>query len=180
MVNAHLGKLRLKSLQILLLAEKLGSLREVAGAVSTSQPAVTQALQELEKLFGQILLDRYHSGVSLTDAGRVVANHARVMLVEVDKAAQAVQDKRSLPILRLGTLPFIMFDLVPAILLRLIEGQSLLRLQIYESNVEGLRDRLIAGHDDLILTRLSANALDVNEFAALRIDRKSTRLNSSH
>jgi len=174
MLSAHIGKLRLKSLQILLLAEELGSLREVAGAVSTSQPAVTQALQELEKLFGQILLDRDHSGVSLTDAGRVVANHARVMLGEVAKAAQAVQDKRSAPILRLGTLPFLMFDLVPAILRRLTEGPLLLRLQVYESNVQGLRDRLIAGHDDLILTRLSASALDVNEFAALRIQKIGT------
>jgi DNA-binding transcriptional LysR family regulator len=152
----------------------LGSLREVAGAVSTSQPAVTQALQELEKLFGQVLLDRDHSGVSLTDAGRVVANHARVVLGEVANAARVVQDKRNVPILRLGTLPFLMFDLVPATLRRLTEGQSLLRLQVHESNVQGLRGRLIAGHDDLILTRLSASALDVNEFDAFRIHKLGT------
>ena len=169
MFNAHLGKLRLKSLQILLLAEELGSLRAVADAVSTSQPAITQALQELEKLFGQTLLDRDHSGVSLTDAGRVVANHARVALAEVANASQAIKGRRSVPILRLGTLPFLMFDLVPATLRRLTAGQPLLRLQVHESNVQGLRDRLIAGDDDLVLTRLSASALDVNEFDALRV-----------
>jgi len=174
MFNAHLGKLRLKSLQILLLAEELGSLRAVADAVSTSQPAITQALQELERLFGQTLLIRDHSGVSLTDAGRVVANHSRVALAEVANASQAVQGKRSVPILRLGTLPFLMFDLVPATLRRLTVGQPLLRLQVHESNVQGLRGRLIAGHDDLILTRLSASALDVNEFDALRIHKLGT------
>jgi DNA-binding transcriptional LysR family regulator len=174
MLNAHLGKLRLKSLQILLLAEELGSLRAVADAVSTSQPAITQALQELEKIFGQTLLDRDHSGVALTDAGRVVANHARVALGEVSNAAQAVKDKRSVPILRLGTLPFLMFDLVPATLRRLSSGQPLLRLQIHESNVQGLRDRLIAGDDDLVLTRLSASAMDANEFEALRVRKIAT------
>jgi DNA-binding transcriptional LysR family regulator len=174
MHNAHLGKLRIKSLQILLLAQELKSLRAVANAVSTSQPAVTQTLQELERTFGQTLLVRDHSGVTLTPAGEVLAARAKVALEEMSAAIASIQGTKVVPTLRLGVLPFLMYDLVPRTLRHLNDNGIPLRLQINETYVQDLRDRLFAGEDDLVLTRLSAIAVDAEQFDSIRIHRITT------
>jgi DNA-binding transcriptional LysR family regulator len=174
MHNAHLGKLRFKSLQILLLAQELKSLRAVANAVSTSQPAVTQTLQELERTFGQTLLVRDHSGVTLTPAGEVLAARAKVALEEMGAAIESTRGTKAVPTLRLGVLPFLMYDLVPRALRHLNDNGIPLRLQINETYVQDLRDRLFAGEDDLVLTRLTAIAVDAEQFASIRIQRIAT------
>jgi LysR family pca operon transcriptional activator len=174
MHNPHLGKLRFKSLQILLLAQELKSLRAVANAVSTSQPAVTQTLQELERTFGQTLLVRDHSGVTLTPAGDVLAARAKVALEEMAAAIDSTRGTKAVPTLRLGVLPFLMYDLVPRALRHLKDNGIPLRLQINETYVQDLRDRLFAGEDDLVLTRLTAVAIDAAQFESIRIQRIAT------
>lgn len=174
MFNPHLGKLRLKSLQILLLAQELKSLRAVANAVSTSQPAVTQTIQELERSFGQALLVRDHSGVTLTAAGELLAARAKVALEEMAAATESIRGTNAVPVLRLGVLPFLMYDLVPQALRQLRDQGVSLRLQIHETYVQDLRDRLFAGEEDLVLTRLTAIAVDAAQFKSIRIQRLAT------
>jgi LysR family pca operon transcriptional activator len=174
MHNAHLGKLRFKSLQILVLAEQLKSLRAVANAVNTSQPAVTQTLQELERTFGETLLVRDHNGVTLTSAGEIVAVRAKIAIEEMRIALESMRGATKLPVLRLGVLPFLMYDLVPRALQHLRNDQVKMRLQIHETYVQDLRDRLFTGQDDLVLTRLGTMAVDAEQFAHIRIHRITT------
>lgn len=174
MHNAHLGKLRFKSLQILLLAKELQSLRAVAHAVSISQPAVTQTLQELERTFGEPLLVRDHSGVQLTPAGELLAVRAKVALEEMGAAIGGIRGAKVVPVLRLGTLPFLMYDLVPRTIEHLHENAIPLRLKIRETYVQDLLQRLLSGEDDLVLTRLAASAVDAEAFKSLRIQRLAT------
>jgi LysR family pca operon transcriptional activator len=174
MPNPHLGKLRFKSLQILLLAQELESLRAVANAVSTSQPAVTQTLQELERTFGEPLLVRDHSGVQLTRAGELLAARAKVALAEMGAAIGSIRGGKAVPVLRLGVLPFLMYDLVPRALQHLQRDGVTLRLQVHETYVQDLRQRLLEGEDDLVLTRLAASAVDAEQFESIRIQRLAT------
>jgi LysR family pca operon transcriptional activator len=174
MHDPHLGKLRFKSLQILLLAQELNSLRAVANAVSTSQPAVTQTLQELERTFGEPLLVRDHSGVQLTRAGELLAARAKVALEEMGAAIGSIRAGKAVPVLRLGVLPFLMYDLVPRAVQHLRRNGVTLRLQIHETYVQDLRQRLLAGEDDLVLTRLAASAVDAEQFKSMRIQRLAT------
>jgi DNA-binding transcriptional LysR family regulator len=174
MHNPHLGKLRFKSLQILLLAQELKSLRAVANAVSTSQPAVTQTLQELERTFGEPLLVRDHSGVQLTRAGELLAARAKVALEEMGAAIGSLRGGKAVPVLRLGVLPFLMYDLVPRTLQHLQGNGVTLRLQVHETYVQDLRQRLLDGEDDVVLTRLAASAVDAEQFKSIRIQRLAT------
>jgi LysR family pca operon transcriptional activator len=174
MYTPHIGKLRLKSLQILLLAKELKSLRAVADAVSTSQPAVTQTLQELERTFGKPLLLRDHRGVTLTPAGELVAARAKVVLEEMKATTESLRSAQPVPILRLGVLPFLMYDLVPRALRHLKEREIPMRLKIHETYVTDLRERLFAGEEDLVITRLASTAVDVAQFKSIRLQRLAT------
>lgn len=56
-----------------------------------SQPPLTRQIQALEHQLGAVLLTRGARGVELTDAGRVLYDEARLLLAQVDRAAERTQ-----------------------------------------------------------------------------------------
>lgn len=74
-----MARLKMKHLALLLAIKQQRSLTRVAEQMSTSQPAVTQALAELENLFGAPLFTRSARGMAPTALGELVlarADHA--------------------------------------------------------------------------------------------------------
>ena len=51
--------------------------------LALSQPAISKAISDMEKILGAPLFDRLSSGVELTDCGRVLVERARVIFDEV-------------------------------------------------------------------------------------------------
>lgn len=72
------------------------SFSRAAARLHRTQPAVSQALAKLEAELGEVLLDRSSRDGTLTDAGEVLAEHARKMLNLRAEASAALIDLRSL------------------------------------------------------------------------------------
>jgi DNA-binding transcriptional LysR family regulator len=70
----------LRRLRLLRELEERGTLAEVAAALGYSPSAVSQQLAVLEREAGARLLEKAGRGVRLTDAGWLLARHARVLL----------------------------------------------------------------------------------------------------
>jgi DNA-binding transcriptional LysR family regulator len=73
-----------------------GSFSKAAKALYRTQPAVSQIIQRLEEEVGQPLLDRSSRRGVLTDAGRVLLEHAERLLNLKAQALAAVNDVRHL------------------------------------------------------------------------------------
>ncbi len=91
-----------------------------AGVLMISQPAVSKQVKLLERSLGVRLMERSRRGVTLTDAGRVLAAYARKIAALSEEAESAVADLQSL---RRGSLavaasPTIAAYLLPAVLVR--------------------------------------------------------------
>jgi len=67
-----------------------GTITRAAAASYISQPALSKAVQELEREAGAALFDRTRQGVSLTAAGRALVPHARQVVRDVEAAQAAV------------------------------------------------------------------------------------------
>jgi len=67
--------------------------RRAAELVHVAQPALSQQIHQLEEEIGVVLFERSNRKVSLTPAGRVFYERARVV---VDNACKALQDARSI------------------------------------------------------------------------------------
>ena len=76
------ARLRMKHLALLLAIREHRTLTRVAEHMATSQPAVTQALAELEELFGAPLFHRSPRGMSPTVLGELVLARAQTMLAD--------------------------------------------------------------------------------------------------
>lgn len=76
-----------------LVAEE-GSFSRAARKLRKTQPAVSQAIQRLEKEAGERLIDRTSRDGALTDAGDLVLDYARRLMRLHDEARRAVTDLR--------------------------------------------------------------------------------------
>lgn len=77
-------------LQVLHAVSKLSSLTAAAAELSYTTSAVSQQISLLERETGARLLERHPRGVRLTEAGRVLANHAGKVLAELHAAEAAI------------------------------------------------------------------------------------------
>lgn len=91
MVHRMVTRLRMKHFLLLQAIEAQRSLTRVAQQLATSQPAVTQALAELESLFGAPLFTRSSRGMSPTDLGRLVLARAKTLLSDLGHWAQDIE-----------------------------------------------------------------------------------------
>jgi len=78
--------LDVKQLRVLKAVSEHGSFSAAADALTYTQPAVSQQIAALEKQAGATLVDRGSRGVTLTDAGRALVEHAEVVIARLAAA----------------------------------------------------------------------------------------------
>src|ERR1700744_2626147 len=98
--------MELRHLRYFIAVAEGGSLLSAARWLSTSQPALSRQIRDLEAEVGVPLLERQPRGVTLTAAGKVFLDYARRALVEVEAAPQAARQigQADGPVFRLGFL----------------------------------------------------------------------------
>jgi LysR family transcriptional regulator, regulator of abg operon len=84
--------MKLHQLSSLVAAADHGSVRMAAQKLGRSPAAVSNALRELERETGTILIDRTPDGVTLTESGRALAVHARLIMHHMQQAQNEMMD----------------------------------------------------------------------------------------
>src|SRR5260370_7451471 len=128
-----------------------GSFTAAAKELNLTQPAVTHQMQELERRFKVLLVERLGKRAYLTQAGEKLIEHARHLLEE-DSRTQVVMrrfDDGWLGRVRIGTSMTVLMYLLPPILRQLKTDHPQLEIN------------LKAGSTATTLQMLKTNALDL-------------------
>jgi len=91
----------LERLRMLQAVSRHGSVSAAADGLHVTTSAVSQQLAKLEREAGQTLLARNGRGVRLTDAGRLLAGHADLILSQVERARAELEERRGQAVGRL-------------------------------------------------------------------------------
>ena len=84
--------MELRHLRYFVAVAEAGSLTVAAAQkLHTSQPSLSRQIRDLEEEVGAQLLTRGARGIELTPAGRVFVDHARLVLSQVEAAAEAAR-----------------------------------------------------------------------------------------
>lgn len=75
-----------------------GSITKAAARRHMSQPSLTRQIKELEREFGQTLLERQSHGVKLTEAGQVLRSYAEQMIELAEKAEFDLEAMKNKPL----------------------------------------------------------------------------------
>lgn len=151
-------RLKMKHLLLLRAIGEQGTLTRVAECMATSQPAITQALAELELLFGAPLFRRLARGMEPTELGQLVLARARCMLADVEHWAQdieAVGQQRAAH-LQVGIIPFLPAHmLAQAIAMTRPQGRRI-TVTLHEDTSDRLLEKLRKHELDCVIGRASA------------------------
>ncbi len=109
--------MELDELKVFLAVADSRSFTKAAAITYRTQSAVSQAIRRLEEDLGERLFDRSVKDGQLTEAGVVLAEHARQVLALIDEAVGAVRDLRDLKRgrVRVGSNEASMHVLVPIV-----------------------------------------------------------------
>ncbi|AUG81798.1 LysR family transcriptional regulator [Kitasatospora sp. MMS16-BH015] len=141
--------------RILLFAEvaRHGSVTAAARALNYTPSAVSQQVSRLEAEAGQPLLERHARGVTLTDAGRVLAERGERIARELRAAASELADLAGLRTgtLRVGTFPTAGASLLPSAVVAFREAHPDVRLAVRSARIAGLWSMLESREIELAL-----------------------------
>ncbi len=84
-------RLRLKDLHTLQTVAEVGSMAKASESLALSQPAISKAVSEMERILGVPLLDRSARGVELTEFGRLLVERARVIFDEIRQGVSDIE-----------------------------------------------------------------------------------------
>ncbi|BBH67685.1 LysR family transcriptional regulator [Actinoplanes sp. OR16] len=144
----------LRRLRFLREFEVRGTLGAVATALDYSPSAVSQQLAILEKEVGAKLLEKAGRGVRLTDAGRILAGHAGVLLAAADAAAADLASRTDFVrgTVRVSGLQSAARRLLVPAVARLAVPYPGIRAEVRELEVEDALPELRLGSVDLLIS----------------------------
>ena len=148
-----LGSIDSTELRILHALATTGSLTAAAASLGLSQPAVSQRIKRVETRLAVPLIERSGRGIRLTPAGRILADHGRTVVAEIDAALSAIDDLRGE---RAGTLRLVGFPsasatVVPALMRALATEAPDVALQYREAEPPAATEMLRDGEVDCAL-----------------------------
>ncbi|MFP3989925.1 LysR family transcriptional regulator [Streptomyces sp. E11-3] len=122
--------LNLERLRTLDALARHGSVSGAAAGLHVTTSAVSQQMTKLEREVGQQLLAKNGRGIRLTDAGRLLADHAARILSQVELAQSDLEAQRGLAVgeLRISAFPTAARGLFPTALAALRERHPGLRV----------------------------------------------------
>src|SRR5919205_226468 len=146
--------LDVKRLRVLREVAAKGSFSAAAESLAYTQSAVSQQIATLEKETGTTLLERNAKGVRLTDAGRVLVEHADAILCRLAAAEDELEALAGLKggRVRLASFPSAGATIVPRAVAEFRSRHPGVELAVDQAEPEDGLARLRAGECDVALT----------------------------
>ncbi|MEU0371835.1 LysR family transcriptional regulator [Streptomyces sp. NPDC006283] len=143
--------LNLERLRTLDALARHGSVGAAADGLHVTTSAVSQQMAKLEREVGQQLLAKNGRGVRLTDAGRLLADHAARILSQVELAQSDIEARRGQVVgeVRIGAFPTAARGLFPAAVSSLRRDHPELRVLSRELEPEQSIGAVVRGDLDL-------------------------------
>ena len=155
--------MNIRDLRYLVALAEHGHFGRAAKACFVSQPALSMQIKKLEETLGIALLERTNKKVLLTEPGRLITQHAKEILYQVE-TMHAVAEQAKEPFsgsLILGIIPTLAPYLLPCIIPTLSTEFPKLNLYLRESLTENLLTQLNEGQLDCALLALPLSEIQL-------------------
>ena len=152
------SRLKMRHVLMLRLIHEYGSLTRVAEHMGISQPAATQALAELEAIFGASLFVRSSRGLAPTDLGLLALARANVMLHDLEHWAHDMiaAGEGNAAHLQVGVIPFLPGKMLAEAIARTRPEGRRVMVTIHEDTSDHLLERLRLHELDCVIGRASS------------------------
>ena len=136
--------MNLRDMKYILALAETRHFGRAAELTHVSQPTLSGQIRKLEHELGVTIFERTNRSVEITPTGRLILNHARLLMEQADaleQVARAHQDPLAGP-LRIGAIPTLSPYLLPLILVPLRQRLPQVKLVLIEEITDTLLKRL--------------------------------------
>ncbi|MFN3936549.1 MAG: LysR family transcriptional regulator [Gemmobacter sp.] len=160
----------LRHIEAFLAVAELAHFSRAAERLGLSQPALSQALRELEALLGLRLVDRTTRRVELTAAGVAFRDRASRALAELDGATAEAQGRAGLRAgrLRVAAPPFLAATVLPGVLAGFAEAHAGVSVTLSDLGTAEILAGLRSGRLDLAIGTFPSGLPDLDRRPILR------------
>ena len=157
-----MSRLSIRHMQFLDKVAETQNILGAARALNMTQPAVSRAVHEVERLLGVQLFQRKPRGVVMTPEGEVFVSHARAVLNEMRAAWQGIADldRANAGQIAIGSLPNGASGPLPRTLIEVRRQRPGIRIAVYEGLYDQMIPRLREGQLDFVIGRLNQHRPD--------------------
>lgn len=143
-----------------------GSFRAAAKSLYQTQPALTQSMNELEKILGTPLLIRGPRGVTLTEAGKLFEPRVHLILKELERAVSETKQfsTSSRGTIELGSSALPFFTMLPSAIQRFQQCFPLVNIHLAEGALSELLPALRIGKLDFAIGATLSERMINSEF----------------
>lgn len=147
------------------------SITRAAELLHMAQPAVTRAVQEIERYYGVCLFDRINHRLSRTTAGEEFYTHALHIVETFDRMEKELRNWDEIGRIRVGATNTLGCFLLPEVLLHFQRQYPKLEVTSSVTNADALQNGLLNNQYDLALMEgnVSVPALHAEPFASDRL-----------
>jgi LysR family tdc operon transcriptional activator len=148
---------KLQQLKVFQQVIRSGSIRGAARALGQSQPAVSRTVRELEQILQTQLIVRSSQGMTLTETGRVFALRMQLILEELQRAADEIQqiNQHSQGSVAFGCSSLLALTVLPALVDDFKQSFPQANLRIREAQLSTLLPALREGRLDFAVGTVS-------------------------
>ncbi len=162
--------LKFSQLRLLAVLRETGQIGAAAQQLGMTQPAASRLLAQLEEMIGAPIFKRHARGVSLTEAGAIMADQAVRTLRELDlsqaRVLQAVQGTRGL--VRIGSVTGPSLELVLPLVREMRVSAPAVELAVQVDTSDKLAEALLARDLDFYVGRIP-DGVNAQPFAVVDI-----------
>jgi DNA-binding transcriptional LysR family regulator len=142
--------MRVEQLEYVAAVARTGSFRQAADELHISQPALSEAVRNLERELGAAVLERGRSGARVSSAGRELLPHILSVLDSVDQLRQAADSEhRSGRVVRVGTVNAATAALLAPAVQEFREGHPSTEVEIIGARHDEIQRAIREGSCDL-------------------------------
>jgi LysR family transcriptional regulator of gallate degradation len=167
---------------VLIAVTETGSATQAAERLQLSQPAVSQAIRDLEHLVGSALVERTSRGARLTGAGEVLVRRIKLALMELRVAAEEIASTQGVLQGRvtIAASPYASADLVPRAITQFLSRHPQITVTLVDGTHESLIYQLRNADIDVIVSALRESTFDDVEQEILFDDTLSVVCRAGH
>jgi len=172
----RMGDLNYKHLRYFWAVAHDGNLTRTADRMNLSQSAISVQIKRLEEQLGHALFDRRGRQLHLTEAGRIVLDHADTIFATGDELLGTLRETgRGRDVLRVGSLATLSRNFVMSFL-RPVLGRADVEVVLRSGAPEDLFTALEALNLDVVLTTRAAERDAVTPFVSHRLSEQGVTL----
>lgn len=144
--------MELRQVRLFLAAAEEASITAAARRMNLTQPALNRQIKALEEELGVDLFTRGAHSVTVTPAGRVLAEEGKKLLERAEQVVKRVRAEADGEPLRIGYAPSLAGPLLGLALERFSQLHPRARVQLFDRSSAEMREGLAQGEFDVVVT----------------------------